>query len=148
MSSVHKGRKECGRERMLRARKTRPPPRKVPSNIVQEPFTEPGFHEPARETRRARRLRTAWDNDGKTGDIITWNRATCMSNLHRLARKSGSHVHDGPARHDVRPIESGETRPQRVHEHPPPDGNWKASTVHRTEKAAFSKRLHRERHPE
>ena len=146
--SVHKGRKEDGRARMLRARKSRPPPRAVPSSIVQEGFVEPGFHEPARSTKRADRVVRAWDNDGVTGEIVTWDKDTCMSSLHKLARKTDSHLHDGPARHDVRPIEIGESRPQRVHEHPAPDGTWKATTVHRTEKAAFAKGLHRERHPE
>lgn len=144
LSEVWKGRKENGRARMLRARANRPPPRTVPSSIVQKGF-EPHTHGPCAQSNRERRVIRAWDNKRTTGEIVVWNRETCMSNLHQLARKSGNHVHDGPARHDIRPVQAGECRAERARDKDRNDATWRAQTIKRTENLGFAKELARER---
>ena len=144
MSEVWRGRKENGRARMLRARENRPPPRSVPSSIVQKGF-EPNVHEPSRPSARERRVIRAWDNMQGVGEKVVWNRDTCMSNLVEQARKSGAHVHDGPARYNVGPIEPRESKDDRARDIVRDDANYRANTIKQVEALAFVRQRAREK---
>ena len=104
---IHKGRRQNGNARRLSKRAHRPDTRDC---LVSPPASPPvyvtrGTSCQSSSTKRARQVIDAWDNMGNTGETVYWDRATGYTRLRMMARKSGTHVHDGPVAHDVRPID-------------------------------------------
>lgn len=102
---VHTGRKMCGSARRLAKRARAPDARSVPYTGTRAPYETHGTANVAKMTREERRMIDAWDNAGNTGETIYWDRVRHYTRIRMMARRSGMHVHDGPAAHDVRPLD-------------------------------------------
>jgi hypothetical protein len=98
-------RKQNGNARRLAKRATRPNRR----DCLASPPASPPVYVPhgtscqSASTRRARQVIDAWDNTSTVGETIYWRNG--YTHLRTMARRSGTHVHDGPVAHDVRPID-------------------------------------------
>ncbi len=125
---VHTGRKQHGYTRALAKRVHAPAIRFVPWDGSFTPCAPHGTTVPAKMSKHDREMVDAWDNTGGTGNTVKYNRYTRMTELRMMARRSGMHVHDGPARHNIGPL--------------------KGSTVHESVSASareFVRQLHIER---
>ena len=108
---VHIGRKMCGNARRLAKRENAPATRSVPTQTTPPTYEARGTANVAKMTMREREMIDAWDNTGTTGNTVVWNARTHCTALRMMARRSGMHVHDGLARHDVRVIEGNTVHP-------------------------------------
>lgn len=108
---VHVGRRHNGNARRLAKRATRPDRRDCLASSPASPpvYVTRGTSCQSASTKRALQVIDAWDNTGNTGETIYWRDG--YTHLRMMARKSGMHVHDGPAAHDVRVIEGRTENP-------------------------------------
>lgn len=101
---VHTGRKMCGNARRIAKRATAPATRSVPTQVPSPTYEARGTADVAKLTKRERELLDAWDNTGIVGNTVEWNKSTRCTDIRVMARKSGTHVYDGPVAHDIGPI--------------------------------------------
>lgn len=108
---VHTGRKQCGNARRIAKRVHAQDARSVPTQVPAPTYEVRGTADVAKMTKRERQMIDAWDNAGTTGETIEFNRATRYTDIRVMARRSGMHVYDGKAAHDIRAIQGNTINP-------------------------------------